>query len=125
MQHSPGFMALVESAKMKIREVGVEEVEKKLERGDLFFFVDTREDDEWHKGKCRGAIHIGKGVIERDIEEKIPDKNAEIVLYCGGGFRSALAAEALMQMGYNNVFSMAGGIREWQAHDLPIEPDDK
>lgn len=121
--HSPGFLALVEDAKSRIDELSIDEVELKLQRGDLFFFVDVREDDEWREGRAKGAIHIGKGVIERDIETTIPDKNADIVLYCGGGFRSALAADSLRAMGYRRVTSMAGGIRSWRARDLPEERD--
>ena len=122
MSHSNGFMKLVESAKTRIRELTVDQVWSKLSKGERFYFVDTREDDEWKQGRAKGAIHLGKGVIERDIEAQIPDKNAEIVLYCGGGFRSALAADALQQMGYTNVVSMDGGIRDWRARKLPEEP---
>ncbi len=121
MSHSNGFMKLVESAKTRIRELTVDQVWSKLSKGERFYFVDTREDDEWKQGRAKGAIHLGKGVIERDIEGQIPDKNAEIVLYCGGGFRSVLAADALQQMGYTNVVSMDGGIRDWRAHKLPEE----
>lgn len=121
MSHSPGFLKAVDEAKKQIRELTVDEVAQKLQRKENFHFVDTREDDEWHAGRAKGATHIGKGVIERDIESVIPEKNAEIVLYCGGGFRSALAAESLQKMGYTNVYSMDGGIREWKAKGLPIE----
>ena len=119
MKHSPGFLKLVDDAKRNIRETTVSAVAKRLEQGETFHLVDTREDDEWRAGHIRGAIHLGKGVIERDIEAKIPGKNDEIILYCGGGFRSALAAEALAKMGYTNVASMDGGIREWRAAGLP------
>jgi rhodanese-related sulfurtransferase len=121
MAHSPGFLQLVEQAKRHIRETTVPVVAERLARGEQFHFVDVREDDEWRAGHARGAIHLGKGVIERDIEEKIPDKSAEIILYCGGGFRSALAAEALQKMGYTNVVSMDGGMRAWRAAGLPEE----
>ncbi|HEY5921641.1 MAG TPA: rhodanese-like domain-containing protein [Kofleriaceae bacterium] len=119
MKHSPGFLKLVEDAKSKIRETTVPVVADRLQRGDKFHFVDVREDDEWRAGHARGAIHLGKGVIERDIETKIPAKDEEIILYCGGGFRSALAAEALQKMGYTNVVSMDGGIRAWRTAGLP------
>lgn len=119
MSHSPEFLKLVDAAKASIREITIDEVVAKKKRGESFHFVDTREDGEWAVGRAEGAVHIGKGVIERDIEEKIPDKNADIVLYCGGGFRSALAAEALQKMGYARVSSMAGGIRGWREKGLP------
>jgi rhodanese-related sulfurtransferase len=119
MSHNPGFLKVVEDAKKQVEEVSVEQVQKWLETGHTFHFVDVREDSEWQEGYAARAEHIGKGVIERDIETKIPDKNAEIVLYCGGGFRSALAGEMLLKMGYKNILSMAGGIREWRAKKLP------
>ncbi len=119
--HSPGFLAIVNEAKQKIRETTIPVVAERLERGDTFYFVDVREDDEWRAGHAKGAIHIGKGVIERDIETTIPDKTAEIILYCGGGFRSALVAEALGRMGYTNVISMDGGMRGWRDANLPEE----
>ena len=115
MKHSPGFLHLVNAAKQHIRECDVASVARKLERKEAFHFVDVREDDEWRAGHARGALHLGKGILERDIETTIPDKGAEIVLYCGGGFRSALAAEALQKMGYRNVMSMDGGIKAWRA----------
>ncbi len=121
MSHNPAFLDLVNAAKKNIRECTVDDVIRKKSSGEKFFFVDTREDEEWAAGRAKGAIHLGKGVIERDIEGEIPDKSAEIILYCGGGFRSALAAEALMKMGYTNVISMDGGIREWRARGLEEE----
>ena len=121
MAHPPGFLKLVNDSKARIKEHTIDEIVAKQKRGDQFVFVDVREDDEWKVGHAKGAIHIGKGVIERDIEETVPDKNAEIVLYCGGGFRSALAADALKKMGYTNVSSMDGGIRGWRAKGLPEE----
>lgn len=121
MKHSPGFEKIVQDAKKNIRELTVRQVAEKLQRGDKFHFVDVREDEEWKAGRAKGAIHLGKGVIERDIETEIPDKQAEIVLYCGGGFRSALAADALKRMGYANVISMDGGIRGWREAGLPEE----
>jgi rhodanese-related sulfurtransferase len=121
MSHSPGFLRMVNEAKRKIKEISIADVRDKQQRGQKFFFVDIREDEEWAAGRAKGAMHIGKGVIERDIESLIPDKKAEIVLYCGGGFRSALSALSLQQMGYQNVFSMAGGIRDWRELGHPEE----
>ena len=121
MKHSPGFLAMVNASKAKIRETTVPEIANRLARGDKFHFVDVREDDEWRAGYAKGAIHIGKGVIERDIETKLPNKDEEIILYCGGGFRSAIAADALQQMGYKNVASMDGGMRAWREAGLPEE----
>src|SRR5687768_10676600 len=118
MKHSPGFLKIVADAKQRVRETTIPVIAERLARGDKFHFVDVREDDEWRAGHARGAIHIGKGVIERDIETKIPNKEDEIVVYCGGGFRSALAAEALGRMGYTNVVSMDGGMRGWRAAGL-------
>ncbi len=123
MQHSEGFLKLVNAAKSRIRETTPEEVRRKQEAGERFHFIDVREDNEWRQGHAAGAIHQGKGVIERDIETTIPDHDAEIVLYCGGGYRSALAADALQQMGYTNVFSMDGGWKEWRGLEYPIERD--
>lgn len=123
MKHSPAFLDLVNKSKARIRETTVAEVAARQQRGETFHLVDVREDDEWRAGRARGAIHIGKGVIERDIETKIPNKSDEIILYCGGGFRSALAADALQQMGYTNVASMDGGIRGWRDAKLPEDKD--
>lgn len=117
--HNPGFLKAVESAKQNIRECTIEEVQKWRAQGKAFQFVDCREDNEWAAGRAQGAIHIGKGVLERDVESIIPDRSTEIVIYCGGGFRSALAAESLQKMGYTNVISMDGGIRAWRAAHLP------
>lgn len=119
MQHAQGFQKLVNDAKKQIRELKVADVAQKIARGEKFHLVDTREDSEWAAGRAKGSIHLGKGVIERDIEAEITDKGAEIVLYCGGGFRSALAAEAIQKMGYTNVWSMDGGIKGWRAAGLP------
>lgn len=121
MAHNPGFQKIVDDAKQQIKETTVPVVAERLARGDKFHFVDCREDDEWRAGHAKGAIHIGKGVIERDIETKIPNKDEEIIIYCGGGFRSAIAAEALQKMGYSNVASMDGGIRAWRDAKLPEE----
>jgi rhodanese-related sulfurtransferase len=115
MQHSRGFLKIVNDAKTRIREISVEETHRKLNSGISFHFIDVREDHEWSHGHAQGAIHLGRGILERDIEQRIPDYNAEIVLYCGGGYRSAMAADNLQQMGYANVSSMAGGYREWCA----------
>jgi rhodanese-related sulfurtransferase len=119
-QHSPGFLKLVEDAKSRVRELTVDQVKAKLDRGERFTFVDVREDNEWAKDHVTGAIHLGKGIIERDAEQRLPDKSAEIVLYCGGGFRSALAADNLQKMGYTNVYSMDGGIRGWREKAFPL-----
>lgn len=120
MQHAAGFLKIVDEAKANVREVSCAETAAKMTAGGVHV-VDTREDREWALGHIAGAQHIGKGVIERDIEAKIPDKGAEIILYCGGGFRSVLAAENLQRMGYTNVYSMAGGWREWAGAGLPVE----
>jgi rhodanese-related sulfurtransferase len=120
MKHSPGFLKLVQDAKSRVREVSVDEARRKLET-DGAKLIDVREESEWASGHARGARHLGKGVIERDIEKQIPDKNAEIILYCGGGFRSALSADALQRMGYTNVSSMLGGWRAWQESGGSVE----
>jgi rhodanese-related sulfurtransferase len=121
MQHSPGFLARVAGVKSKIRETTIAAVQARLKGGEKLVLVDVREDDEWRSGHIPGAIHLGKGIIERDIEEEIPDHSAEIILYCGGGFRSAIAAESLQQMGYTNILSMDGGMRGWKEAGLPVE----
>jgi rhodanese-related sulfurtransferase len=113
MQHSPAFLALVTDAKSRIRETNVQEVRQRLARGDKFTLIDVREDHEWNEGHIPGAIHLGRGIIERDIETKIPNRKEELILYCGGGFRSALVADNLQKMGYTNVQSMDGGWRGW------------
>lgn len=121
MKHSPGFLVVVARAKMGIRETTAAEVKACLDRGEQFAFVDVREDSEFAVDHAEGARHIGRGVLERDVESLIPDPNAKIVVYCGGGFRSALAAESLQKMGYRNVLSMDGGIRAWREAGYPIE----
>ena len=121
MIHNPGFLQLVERAKKAITECSIEEVNRRLDTGPSFYFLDIREDHEFAKGRAKGAIHLGRGILERDIETTIPDKNAEIILYCGGGYRSALAALSLGEIGYTNVRSMAGGIKAWQAAGYPLE----
>jgi len=113
-QHSPAFLKIVQDAKKRIKECTVADVKARLDRGDKFTLVDVREESEWAKDHLPGAVHIGKGVIERDIESKVPDRATPLVLYCGGGFRSALAADNLQKMGYTNVISMDGGIRGWR-----------
>ncbi len=120
-QHGPGFVALVDAARRNVRECTVTDVKQRLDRGDRFHFIDVREDNEFAVDRARGARHIGRGVLERDIEELIPDPAADIVLYCGGGFRSALAAENLQKMGYRNVTSMDGGIRAWREAGFPLD----
>jgi len=119
-KHSPRFLEIVEDSKRRIRETTVDDVRLKLDKHENFLLVDVREESEWTKDHLPGAIHLGKGIIERDIEERVPDLNAQIVLYCGGGFRSALAADSLRKMGYRNVLSMDGGIREWREKGFPL-----
>ncbi len=121
MKHSPGFMRLVEQARQGVRTCTAANVKARLEQGDRFHFVDVREDHEFAKGHAKGARHLGKGIIERDIEAAVPDHQAEIVLYCGGGYRSVLAAEALGRMGYSNVWSMEGGMTAWREAGYPVE----
>lgn len=120
MKHSAGFLKLVDDAKSRVREISVEETRRKLQTGEARV-IDVREESEWAAGHIRGADYLGRGILERDIEGKIPDKNAELILYCGGGFRSALSADNLQKMGYRNVTSMAGGWREWEGRGLPTE----
>ena len=120
-QHPPRFLKIVDAAKQRIRETNVDEVKARLDRGEKFVLVDVREDREFDADHLPGAIHLGKGVIERDIEGKYPDLGTPLVLYCGGGFRSALAADNLQKMGYKNVISMDGGIRDWRQRGYPLE----
>jgi rhodanese-related sulfurtransferase len=119
MQHSEEFLAVVNDAKTRICEISVEDSIGRMEHGAQL--IDVREDKEWHDGHASGAIHLGKGIIERDIVNTIPDKSAEVILYCGGGYRSALAADMVQKMGYTNVFSMAGGWKAWKASEAPVE----
>jgi rhodanese-related sulfurtransferase len=121
--HSPRFLQIVQDARKRVKELTVDQVKARLDRGDTFHLVDVREESEFAKDHLPGAIHLGKGVIERDVEERIPDTGAEIVLYCGGGFRSALAADNLQKMGYTNVISMDGGIRGWREKGYPLAKD--
>jgi rhodanese-related sulfurtransferase len=123
MKHSPGFLKIVQEAKRHVRETDVAQVKARLDAGERLNLIDVREDSEWAKGHLPGARHLSKGVIERDIETAVPDKNAELVLYCGGGFRSALAAENLQKMGYTNVISMDGGWRGWTEANFPTQKD--
>ena len=120
-KHAPEFLKLVESVRPHIKECTVADVKQKLDRAETFQLVDVREDHEWQAGHLPKAMHLGKGIIERDVEAKIPDKGTPIVLYCGGGFRSALAADNLQKMGYTRVISMDGGFRGWKEAGLPIE----
>lgn len=121
MKHSPEFLKIVDDAKTRVRETNVQEVKQWLDRGENFQLIDVREDSEWNRGHLPRAIHMGKGIIERDIENAIPDKGEKLVLYCGGGFRSALSADNLQKMGYTNVISMDGGWRGWLEAGYPTE----
>jgi rhodanese-related sulfurtransferase len=121
MHHSEGFLQIVKDAKTRVRETTPEEIRRRQERGERFYLVDVREDTEWDRGRALGSMHLGKGVIERDVERVIPDREAEIVLYCGGGYRSALAADVLQKMGYKNVLSMDGGWKRWRELGYPTE----
>ncbi len=120
MQHSPGFLRLVTDAKTRIRELTIADVERLRVAGEPMVLVDVREEEEWRRGHLPGARHLCKGIIERDIETAVPDRGAHLVLYCGGGFRSALAADTLQRMGYSRVESMDGGWRAWTAAGLPV-----
>ena len=121
MQHSPRFLKIVEESRRRVRETTVDEVKARMDRGDKFVLVDVREDREFAQDHLPGAVHLGKGVIERDIEGKYPDTGTPLVLYCGGGYRSAMAADNLQKMGYTNVISMDGGIRVWRDKGYPLE----
>lgn len=120
MQHSPGFLKIVNDAKSRVTQTTVDEVKDKIEGGDKFLLIDVREESEFAKDHLPGAVHMSKGVIERDIEARVPELNAPMILYCGGGYRSALAADNLQKMGYANVISMDGGIREWREKFYPL-----
>ena len=122
-QHSPRFLRLVDETRGRIQEISVDEVKRKLDRQEKFLLIDVREESEFAIDHLPGAVHLGKGIIERDIEAHVPSLNAPMVLYCGGGFRSALAADNLQKMGYSNVLSMAGGIRGWRDKGLPLQKD--
>jgi rhodanese-related sulfurtransferase len=121
MAHAAQFMKLVTAAKTKIKETNVADVKRRIDAGENLTLIDVREDTEWAQGHLPGALHLGKGVIERDIEQRVPQTDAKLILYCGGGFRSALAAENLQKMGYTNVESMDGGWKGWRDAGLPTE----
>jgi len=121
MKHSEGFLKIVDDAKSRVREVTVAETQARTQQNREAKLIDVREDNEWEAAHAAGAIHLGKGIIERDIEATVPDKDAELILYCGGGYRSALAADVLQKMGYTNVFSMAGGWKAWKESGAEIE----
>ncbi len=123
MEHSPGFLKLVQDAKARVKETDVHAVKRRLDAGEQFCLVDVREENEWALGHLPGAIHLSKGIIERDIERRIPRTSDPIVLYCGGGFRSALVADNLQKMGYRNVLSMDGGWRGWTQAGYPTSKD--
>jgi rhodanese-related sulfurtransferase len=123
MQHSPQFLKLVNDAKSRVKETNVADVKRRMASGEKFLLVDVREDNEWAKGHLPGAVHMGRGVIERDIEKSVPETGTKMILYCGGGFRSALVADNLQKMGYANVESMDGGWRGWNEAGLPTERD--
>lgn len=120
MDHSPEFLQIVDDAKSRIRETDVSTTRERIENGGAVL-IDVREDNEWQAGHAAGARHMGRGVIERDIVQTFPDKSTELILYCGGGFRSALAADMLQKMGYTNVYSMAGGWKAWKDAGAPVE----
>jgi rhodanese-related sulfurtransferase len=120
-QHPPRFLKIVGDAKTRVRETNVDAVKTRMDRGEKFVLVDVREESEFANDHLPGAIHLGKGIIERDIEARLPELDTEMVLYCGGGFRSALAADNLQKMGYTNVISMDGGIRDWREKGYPLE----
>lgn len=119
--HSPQFLKLVQDAKSRVKELTVDQVRAKQDRGEKFVLIDVREESEWAKDHLPEAIYLGRGILERDIETKFPEPKTEMILYCGGGFRSALAADNLQKMGYANVYSMDGGIRDWREKGLPLE----
>ncbi len=119
-QHSARFLQIVEDAKKRVRETSIDDIKARLDRGDRFLLIDVREESEYAKDHLPNAIHLGKGIIERDIEERVPELSTPLVLYCGGGYRSALAADNLQKMGYTNVLSMDGGIRGWREKHFPL-----
>jgi rhodanese-related sulfurtransferase len=123
MQHAPRFLKIVNDAKSRVKETTVDQVKQQLDSGDKILLVDVREESEFAKDHLPGAMHLGKGVIERDVETRVPDPNTPMVLYCGGGFRSAMAADNLQKMGYTNVLSMDGGVREWREKNYPMTRD--
>ena len=123
MAHATKFLALVNEAKKRVKETTVADVKRRLDAGEKIVLVDVREESEWGRGHLPGAVHLGKGIIERDIEQRVPDTNAKLILYCGGGFRSALSADNLQKMGYSNVESMDGGWKGWLEADFPTQKD--
>ena len=123
MAHSPQFLKLVNEAKSRVKETNVADVKRRMEGGEKFMVVDVREDNEWAQGHVPGAVHLGRGIIERDIEARVPQTDAKLILYCGGGFRSALVADNLQKMGYTNVESMDGGWKGWVSAGLPTVKD--
>jgi rhodanese-related sulfurtransferase len=123
MKHSEGFLNIVNDAKTRVREVSVAETQQRMHDNPEAKLIDVREDNEWNAAHATGAIHLGKGIIERDIENAVPDKDTELILYCGGGYRSALAADALQKMGYRNVWSMAGGWKAWKESGAEIQTE--
>jgi rhodanese-related sulfurtransferase len=123
MAHAAKFLAIVNDAKKRVRETNVADVKRRMDAGEKFVLVDVREDNEWINGHLPGAIHLGKGIIERDVEARIPDTSTKLVLYCGGGFRSAMSADNLQKMGYTNVESMDGGWKGWLAAGYPTEKE--
>ncbi|MGC2766113.1 MAG: rhodanese-like domain-containing protein [Candidatus Acidiferrum sp.] len=123
MAHAPKFLSIVNDAKKRVKETNVADVKRRIDAGEKFTLVDVREESEWASGHLPGAIHLGKGIIERDVEQRIPASDAKLILYCGGGFRSALAADNLQKMGYTNVESMDGGWKGWLAAGLPTQKD--
>lgn len=129
MKHNPGFLKLVDDARARVAEVDIDTVRSRQEAQDRFVLVDVREESEWRQSRIPGAVYLGRGVIERDVEGRYPDHDTDLVLYCGGGYRSVLAADNLVKMGYQKVASMMGGIRDWRERGLPIDdtppPDGK
>ncbi len=123
MAHSSQFLKLVQDAKSRVKETNVADVSRRMDAGEKFVLIDTREDNEWTNGHLPGAVHLSKGIIERDIEQRVPDTGTKLILYCGGGFRSALAGDNLQKMGYTNVESMDGGWKGWVAAGLPTAKD--
>jgi len=123
MQHAPGFLKLVNEARPHVKEISIEEARARLTQNPKAIFVDVREDEEWKKGHAVEAIHLGKGILERDLEETIPDTNAEIIMYCGGGYRSVLTADVAKRMGYKNVASLIGGYKGLVAASWPMKKE--
>lgn len=123
MAHATKFLALVNDAKKRVQETNVADVKRRLDAGEKLVLVDVREESEWNRGHLPGAVHLGKGIIERDIEQRVPDTNTKLILYCGGGFRSALSADNLQKMGYSNVESMDGGWKGWLEAGFPTQKD--